>query len=753
MATPISHPQFSELQVLSDLVNTNPECFALGSENIRSAALDAAKFLFDLGMPLILLHLPVPNISIIAVASEKSSKSPMTQLIASLEPSSAPQTRSQSLAKGKRKRTPSPPPSRLVVDSTPINSLFIEGMNDEQVWAQLDLRSKHICETLEHVLEGGPERDMEDPMEDGSSEDEFDDDEDLNKMLKAMANGEGVDFDLPEGVEDSFSDEDIIGSSEEENDEDDEEDLDDEDDLPEGVTDLHDPSSDESDTELSSSFPLKRKPHNHKSGKHSRLDDGFFDLASFNAETEEVEAKSSSRGRLGEEEDSDDNISVDLFTALEGEEDLDDTREGAGEAMYDDFFAPPRKTASTKHQLDSALRNSGKVRFHEEVRVKNIRAKGKNLPLYTMDDDDDDDDEEADSEEDEDTESEHDNAPQRQRNLNEDQSEVDVEENEEAIFNESREAIEHLKDDLFGDERDDTDKNDLSTHEKRIAELREQIAELESENVGPKDWVLMGEVGSRSRPQNSVLEEDLEFERAMKAVPVITEDTVRSLEERIKARISENRFDDVVRIRPLDDKPFLPSRVFELKDTKSSQSLAQIYEDEYVKSQTGGVAGEDRDGKLKKEHEDIEKLWEGICHKLDALCNSYFIPKQPKATISSVSNVSTASLESALPTTKSITTMLAPEEVFAPSAADLRARSELTPAEKRALRGRERKARKKSRDALDKNVDKFARVGSIGSVKRQKKAALESVVKRGKGVTIVGKPKKELRKGRGNRSK
>ncbi|KAG5730042.1 U3 small nucleolar ribonucleoprotein mpp10 [Termitomyces sp. T112] len=736
MAIAIPHPQFSELQPLSDLVNANLECFAQGSEDIRSAALNAARFLFDL-----------------AVSSEKLSKPHITQLIASLEPSSAPQTRSQSIAKGKRKRTPSPP--RLVVDSTPINSLFTEGMNDEQVWTQLDLRSKHICETLEHVLEGGPDRD-EDVMEDDSSEDEFDDDERLNSMLKAMANGEDVDFNLPEGVDDPFFDEDDTRSSEGANNEEDEKDLDREDDLPEGVADLHDLSSDESDPELgSSSFSPKRKPRGRRSGKHSELDDAFFDLASFNAETEEAEAKSSSRGRLGEEEDSDDNISVDLFTALDEEEDSDDTEEGAGEAMYDDFFAPPRKTASAQHQLGSALKKSVQVRFHKEVRVKNIRAKGKNLPLYTKDEDEDEDDEDS---EDQDVESEHDNVPHRRRNFDEDELEADVESSdisddiEENIFDKSREAIERLKDDLFADEGDDTDKNDLSTHEKRMAELREQIAELESENVGPKDWVLMGEAGSRSRPQNSVLEEDLEFERATKAVPVVTEDTVRSLEERIKARISENRFDDVIRIRPLDDRPFLPSRVFELKDTKSAQSLAQIYEDEYVATRTGGAAGEDRDGKLKKEHEEIEKLWEGICHKLDALCNSYFMPKQPKAIISTVSNVSTATLESALPTTKSITTMLAPEEVFTPSVAGLRARSELTPVEKRALRGRERKARKKSRDALDKNVDKFARVKGIGSVKKQKKAALESVVKSGKGVTIVGKPKKELRKGQGNRS-
>jgi U3 small nucleolar RNA-associated protein MPP10 len=156
--------------------------------------------------------------------------------------------------------------------------------------------------------------------------------------------------------------------------------------------------------------------------------------------------------------------------------------------------------------------------------------------------------------------------------------------------------------------------------------LKKEIEALESANVGPKDWVLMGEAGSRARPQNSLLEEDLEFERVTKAIPLVTEEAVQALEERIKARILEGRFDDVVRIRPVDDKPFLPSRFFELKDTKSTQSLAQIYESEFVAEQTGG--GDDRDGKLKKEHDEIEQLWESICSKLDALTNAYFIPKQ-----------------------------------------------------------------------------------------------------------------------------
>jgi U3 small nucleolar RNA-associated protein MPP10 len=158
--------------------------------------------------------------------------------------------------------------------------------------------------------------------------------------------------------------------------------------------------------------------------------------------------------------------------------------------------------------------------------------------------------------------------------------------------------------------------------------LTQEITRLEAENVGQKDWVLMGEASSRSRPQNSLLEEDLEFDRVMKAAPVITEENVQALEDKIKARILDKRFDDVVRKRPLDDKPFLPSRVIELKDTKSTQSLAQIYEADYVAAQSGESVVDDRDGRLQKEHEELESLWENICWKLDALCNAHFVPKQ-----------------------------------------------------------------------------------------------------------------------------
>lgn len=86
--------------------------------------------------------------------------------------------------------------------------------------------------------------------------------------------------------------------------------------------------------------------------------------------------------------------------------------------------------------------------------------------------------------------------------------------------------------------------------------------------------------------------------------------------------------------------------------------------------------------------------------------------------------------------------MLAPEEVFVPSSLEARAKSEMTPSDKKSARLKIRKAKKKQRDILSKGTDKVARkVGGkpVGGAKKEKEAALRSIVKPGKGVTVVGK--------------
>ncbi|KAI0961523.1 hypothetical protein AcV7_000603 [Taiwanofungus camphoratus] len=736
-----------ELQNLSMVVENNPESFATGNDEIQVAALNATKYVYDL-----------------ALKSEAKSRAHIAELLSSISPALAPQTRSQTSAASKQRQSPGAPhiPDEPNFQQTPLTELFIDGMNEDQLWAQLELRAKNVCDILEHALDGAGEElhsDGEDDEEGSKKKGRYSLDNDVD-----MGELDGMEVDSDEYDEDGDSED---GDEDDDHDDDVGRDAD----LGEGIAELRDPS-DEDEGDEDENLDLDKPPllsggqRNTKwkprSGGHPELDDGFFDLAAFNAETEEAEARVVSEGKLGgggddEDEDGEDEP-IDLFALVDDNSttvDEEDIEGGSGEPYYKDFFDPPPRPSVPKSK--KILRPSaggptpgGKVRFHEEVRVKKIAAKGKNHPLSMMfeeaDDGDDEhgrgeimsDDESGDGEgsedsEDDEEESEHDGFRDSDEGL-------DAEgfgENEE----DSRETIERLKDDLFADE--EVVQTGLSTYEKRMAALREEIASLEAENVAKRDWTLMGEATSRSRPQNSLLEEDLEFERIMKSIPVVTEEAVQNLEERIKARILEAQFDDVVRKRPLDDKPFLPSRFFELQDTKSKQSLAEIYEDEYTAAQTG-AAGEDRDGKLKKERDELEKIWENIAGKLDALCNAHFTPKTPKATISTVSNVAAAALESALPITMSTSTMLAPEEVYAPTSSDLRARSELAPAEKRALRNKQKKAKKNARDALKRSVEKFAQPKNIGGVKKQKEAALKSVIRTGKGITVVGKKSKDM---------
>ncbi|KAJ4486190.1 U3 small nucleolar ribonucleoprotein complex, subunit Mpp10 [Lentinula aciculospora] len=729
------------LAELSRTTEDQPESLHSGSSDIQNAALQATKFVFDL-----------------SVQSEFASQRYLEALLSAVSPSEAPQTRSQAR---KRKRTPSPCTPEVTFNPTPVDSLFIEGMDDDQIWSQLDLRNKTICEVLDNILDKEPdEEDLE--REDLGSEEEDEDEDDeygeeidekIEEAIRRTKNGENVDFAelgldeelkelLLEGALDN--DEDDSGLDDDDDDEGGAGSEDSEDSNVEEQVVLLGSSSDNGDEQGPQSSMANVIAHQNSARSKERgrpgrseLDDDFFDLNAFNSQTEQGEARTASAGILdgGDEDEEDDE--VDFFAPVDLENlDGEDSENNASMLYYNDFFKTARQAKRPPKPTT--------VRFRDEVRVKKIKAKGKNLPLPRLYGNGEEDEKGEEDEDEWDAVEEDGNSSVDEDADMEMEDEEDGSDASEDFADFQRDAISRAKDDLFADDEDEEPQKDLSTHEKRMATLKKQILELEAENVGPKDWVLMGEADSRSRPQNSLLEEDLEFDRAMKSIPVITEEVVKSLEERIKARILENRFDDVVRIRPLDDKPFLPSRLFELKDTKSTQSLAQIYEDEYVAAQTGGVTGDDRNAKLKKEHEEVEKLWESICYKLDALCNTHFTPKQPKATISTISNVSTATLESALPTAQSVNTMLAPEEVFASSSSSLRARSELTPSEKQSLHRKERKAKKKTRDALNLSTDKYARVQKSGSLKKQKDDALKSVVKTGKGVTVVGKKKKDI---------
>lgn len=206
-------------------------------------------------------------------------------------------------------------------------------MTDDQIWEQLDLRAKKLCETLEEALDGTNNEleDNEDVVQEGKH------------LRKVLVNGEagleeldGMNWDIEEDSEDDDS---------EDEDEDEESEAHSED-LGQDITEeLRDPSSEEDDDDdrpLLVDLPgEKTRNSRRRTGRRSELDDAFFDLAAFNAEAEEGEAKSVSKGRLGEEEDSDGEMSVDLFAPVDdmenfAEEDLEDTGAGMNASIYSD---------------------------------------------------------------------------------------------------------------------------------------------------------------------------------------------------------------------------------------------------------------------------------------------------------------------------------------------------------------------------------------------------------------------------------
>ncbi len=117
------------------------------------------------------------------------------------------------------------------------------------------------------------------------------------------------------------------------------------------------------------------------------------------------------------------------------------------------------------------------------------------------------------------------------------------------------------------------------------------------------------------------------------------------------------------------------------------------------------------------------------------------LTSQPKAQITTINNLPTTTLESALPPTSAATTLLAPEELFTPpSASSLISRSELNPEEKHRARARSRKHKQVQVKKLGGMTELYRKKKGT---KAEKDRALAGLVKTVKGVTVVGKGEKE----------
>lgn len=137
-----------------------------------------------------------------------------------------------------------------------------------------------------------------------------------------------------------------------------------------------------------------------------------------------------------------------------------------------------------------------------------------------------------------------------------------------------------------------------------------KIEAVESQLIQERPWQLKGEITGNSRPINSLLLEDVRYEKHTKeCIPEATE----SLEEKIKLRIKDSRFDDPVRKAKPVSMPTNPSSSIEVSSEKSKVGLATLYEQEIVAKTASGQETKD----TKEKQVEIKLL--SLFRKLDHL--------------------------------------------------------------------------------------------------------------------------------------
>ena len=246
----------------------------------------------------------------------------------------------------------------------------------------------------------------------------------------------------------------------------------------------------------------------------------------------------------------------------------------------------------------------------------------------------------------------------------------------------------------------------------RIEKLEDSMVGGQQNGREAKSWQLTGEVQSKARPVNSLLEQYLDFDTVSKLPPTITQEKSTNIETMIKQRILDELFDDPIR-KYISGKKGGDDDDQRFDFSKSKKGLGELYEDDYRKKllsndpnaymiQANDLTG--ADGALKQE---IAGLVRTLFYQLDSLSNLHFTPRPPTMSETQIStqNVPSIMIEDAIPISVSTGQSKSAREVFSINNQKLREKGELTKEERRherATRKRKIKSHLKAKEVTRK---------------------------------------------------
>merc|ERR1719431_688410 len=140
-----------------------------------------------------------------------------------------------------------------------------------------------------------------------------------------------------------------------------------------------------------------------------------------------------------------------------------------------------------------------------------------------------------------------------------------------------------------------------------------------------------------------------------------------------------------------------------LDQEKSKLSLAQVYEEEYMKladnattkKPSVGLLDKDDDEETPAEVDEIKTMMNTLFRKLDSLTHLHYTPKQKSAELKIVRNIPSINMEEVAPTAASNASLLAPAEVVGKQKGELMEVEEKSKTDKKRER-REKKAPKRA---------------------------------------------------------